>query len=334
MSIYLLWGEDDFRLEKALLNLRAKILGDDISPLNHRLIKSSDKTPNKDPDIRIVLENIQTTGMMFGNLLIEIHAESLFVRKKEDEEGSVFKKEFVDKIAETLEYLPPTVSVVFVCKTEKGKNKKIDGTSKIVKTIKKIGEIIEFQPFKSWETDKFVGWINENAKEKSLTMRPDAVQELLTCTGDDLRRLDSEISRLELLAYPEKIITKKLVNDLGLSCDNIFTFADVLISKNKQKARIELAKLLDKDEPLRVLGFLQSAVRQKLLMKIDAKTLSNFEISKKLNKHEYWVKKELEKLAKTSVEDLINLQKSITDTEFKIKTGKLEKKMALEMMVI
>ncbi len=322
MSIHLLWGEDDFRLEKALVSLRHKVLGDDISPLNYRVLKN--------PDANILLENIQTTGMMFGNLLIEIHSKALFLRTKE--EGN-FKGDFTDKIIETLEYLPSTVSVIFVCQIEKGKNKKIDGASKIVKAIKKFGEIIEFQPFKSYETAKFIDWIGENAKEKGLTIKKDAAEELLTCAGEDLRKLDSEISKLELLVYPEKNITKKFVDALGLSCDNVFTFADVLISKDKCKSQIELAKLLDKDEPLRILAFLQSAVKKWVAMKIDAKTLSCFEIGKKLNRHEYWVKQELKKLASVSIEDLIELQKNLTETEFKIKSGKLQSKLAMEMMI-
>lgn len=322
MGIYLLWGEDDFRLEKALIGLRNKILGNDISPLNHRVLKN--------PEMQILLENIQTTGMMFGNLLIEIHSKNLFLRTKE---GAASKGDSVDKIIDALEYLPQTVNVVFVCQIEKGANKKIDGASKIVKALKKIGEVIEFQPFKSYQTKDLIDWINQNAKEKGLTIRPDAAQELLTAAGEDLRRLDSEIEKLELLVYPDKTITKKFVDALGLSCDNIFTFADVLISNDKHKTHIELAKLLDKDDPLRILGFLQSTIRRWLVLKLDSREMSQFEISKKHNMHEFRVKKELEKLMKVSVEDLIKLQKNITETEFKIKSGKLEPKLALEMMI-
>ena len=322
MGVYLLWGEDDFRLEKALISLRSKVLSDEISPLNHRVLNN--------PDMNILLENIQTTGMMFGNLLIEVHSKNLFLRTKEKSES---KSDYIDKIIDTLEYLPQTVSVVFVCQIEKGANKKIDGASKIVKNIKKIGEIIEFQPFKSYETQKLLEWINQNVKEKNLTIRPDAANELLISVGEDLRRLDSEINKLELLAYPEKTITKKMVAELGLSCDNIFTFADVLISANKGQSYLELNKLLEKDEPLRIMGFLQSTIRKWLILKVDAKNMSQFEISKKHNMHEFRVKKELEKLAKVSINDLISLQRKITETEFKIKSGKLEPKLALELML-
>lgn len=321
MGVYLLWGEDDFRLEKALISLRSKILGDDISPLNHRVLNN--------PDMNILLENIQTTGMMFGNLLIEVHSKNLFLRTKEKDES----KGDIDKVIDALEYLPPTVSVVFICQIDKGANKKVDGASKIVKALKKIGEVIEFQPFKSWDTKKLLEWINENAKEKKLSIKSDAANELLISVGEDLRRLDSEINKLELLAYPEKTITKKMVDALGLSCDNIFTFADVLISGNKQQSYIELNKLLEKDEPLRVLGFLQSTIRRWLVLKVDSKNMSKFEISKKHNMHEFRVQKELEKLSCVSINDLISLQKRITETEFKIKSGKLEKKLALELML-
>ena len=322
MGVYLLWGEDDFRLEKALISLRSKVLGDEISPLNHRVLNN--------PDMNILLENIQTTGMMFGNLLIEVHSKNLFLRTKEKSES---KSDYIDKIIDTLEYLPQAVSVVFVCQIEKGANKKVDGASKIVKAIKKIGEVIEFQTFKSYQTKELLEWINRNVKEKNLTIRPDAANELLLSVGEDLRRLDSEINKLELLAYPEKTITKKMVAELGLSCDNIFTFADVLISANKGQSYLELNKLLEKDEPLRIMGFLQSTIRKWLVLKVDAKNMSQLEISKKHNMHEFRVKKELEKLAKVSINDLISLQRKITETEFKIKSGKLEPKLALELML-
>lgn len=322
MNVYLLWGEDDFRLEKALLTLRSKILGDEISPLNHRVLNN--------PELHILFENIQTTGMMFGNLLIEVHSKNLFLRTKGE---SSSKNDYIDRVIDALEYLPPSVIVVFICKVEKGSGKKIDGVSKIVKALKKFGEVIEFQSFRSYQTKELVEWITQNAKEKNLKIMPDAAMELLISAGEDLRRLDSEIDKLELIAYPEKNITKKLIQCLGLSCDNIFTLADVLISGNKQDFYIELNKLFEKDEPLRILGFLQSTVRRWLTLKLDAKTMSQFEISKKHNMHEFRVKKELEKLSKITLNGLIELQKTLTDTEFKIKSGKLEPKLALEMML-
>jgi len=322
MGVYLLWGEDDFRLEKALISLRSKVLGDEISPLNHRVLNN--------PEMNILLENMQTTGMMFGNLFIEVHSKNLFLRTKEKAES---KSDYIDKIIDTLEYLPSTVSVVFVCKIEKGANKKVDGASKIVKALKKIGEVIEFQSLKSYQTKELIEWINQNVKEKNLTIKSDAANELLLSVGEDLRRLDGEIDKLELLAYPGKAISKKMVSDLGLTCDNIFTFADVLISGNKQQAYIELGKLLEKDDPLRIMGFLQSTIRQWLIMKVDSKTMSNFDIGKKINMHEYRVKLSLEKLSKITISQLIGWQKKLTETEFKIKSGKLESKLALELML-
>lgn len=322
MSVYLLWGEDDFRLEKALISLRSKVLGDEISPLNHRVLQN--------PEMNILIENMQTTGMMFGNLLIEVHSKNLFLRTKEKTES---KSDYIDKIIDTLEYLPQSVSVVFACKIDKGTNKKVDGASKIVKALKKIGEVIEFQSFKSYQTKELLEWINQNVKEKNLLIKPDAANELLLSVGEDLRRLDSEINKLELLAYPDKTITKKNVAALGISCDNIFTFADVLISGNKSQSYVELHKLLEKDEPLRIMGFLQNTIRQWLTIKVDSKTLTNVEISKKINMHEYRVKLALEKLSKVSISQLIGWQKKLTETEFKIKSGKLEPKLALELML-
>ena len=230
MSIYLLWGEDDFRLEKELFSLRKKILPDEISPLNYRKLDN--------PNNQILLENIQTTGMMFGNLLIEVHSNKLFLRtspdKKENENEN--KKEFILKLLDVLEFLPPSVHVIFVCKIPKNTGKKIDGASKIIKEMKKFAQIQEFQPFKPWEDKKIIEWIINTAKEKNLIIKPDAANQLFQDVGSELRQLDNELNKLELVIYPNNTITKEIVKKLCLSHENIFMFTDTWLEGNKIKS--------------------------------------------------------------------------------------------------
>lgn len=321
MGVKLLWGEDDFRLEKALITLRSQTLGDERSPLNYRQLNNP--TPLE------LLEAIQTTPMMFGNLLIEVHSKKFFIKGTRPTSGD----EVVDKINDAIEHLPPTITVIFVCVIPKGENKKADGTFKIVKTIKKVGEVLEFQTFKSYQTKELSEWIRKTAKEKKIDIKNDAVTELLNSVGEDLRRLDSELDKLQLLIYPEKTITKKDVASLGISHENIFNFADVWVAGNKQKAIIELNKLLEKEPPLRIMAILNTTVKRWLKLKIESTNCSYDELGRKLGMHPFRAQKELEKLQSKSIKELAQMQKQLTETEFKIKSGKLEAALAMELML-
>lgn len=321
MSVTLLWGEDDFRLEKALINLREKTLGNERSPLNYRTLS--------EPSTMELLEAIQTTPMMFGNLLIEVNARKLFMKTTRPASSD----ENIGKINDALEHLPPSITVVFVCNIPKGDNKKVDGTFNLVKTIKKFGEVKEFQPFRSYQTKELSEWIRQTAKQKNIDIKNDAVTELLTSVGEDLRRLDSELDKLELLVYPNKTVTKKDVASLGISHENIFNFADVWLSGNKAEALIELNKLLEKEPPLRIMAILNTTIKRWLKLKIESKNNSYDELGKIFGMHPFRAQKEVEKLGARSVEQLAQMQKKLTETEFKIKSGKLEATLAMEMML-
>ena len=79
MPVKLLYGNDEYSIDLELKKLRKKVLEDGFADLNRKILVEK---PQKNIDIREVLELVETPPMMFGNLLVEIHASSLFVRGK------------------------------------------------------------------------------------------------------------------------------------------------------------------------------------------------------------------------------------------------------------
>ncbi|MFA6989675.1 MAG: hypothetical protein WC197_06365, partial [Candidatus Gastranaerophilaceae bacterium] len=74
MPVYLFWGEEDFNIETAVKELKNTLLDDSWGSINHKLLE--------EPDLKTLLENIETTPMMFGNLVIEVNSTKLFTRGK------------------------------------------------------------------------------------------------------------------------------------------------------------------------------------------------------------------------------------------------------------
>ena len=109
---------------------------------------------------------------------------------------------------------------------------------------------------------------------------------------------------------------------------------DKLFEKNKDDILIELKSLLFKRHPLEILAVLQSTISNFLFIKNYQNKLSNFEISKQIGIHEYRVKLAIDKMKNISFSELTNLKLALIKTEESIKEGKLNEKLALEIVLL
>ncbi len=89
----------------------------------------------------------------------------------------------------------------------------------------------------------------------------------------------------------------------------------------KGKALTELKRLLDKKHPLEILAATQTMLRKWILIKLKSSNLPPSEISKLVGQHEFVVKQTIQKLKNTQLKDLVHLKETLTDAEYKIKSG-------------
>jgi len=322
MPAYLYWGEEDFTLEKAVKELKDQILDPEWALLNYRILD--------EPDIKTLVESLQSIPMVFGNLLIEIRVTALFTRggKKSFATDSQF-----DLLMNILENLNPNIHVLFISRIQRESGKKIDSSLKITKLIQKIGRVEAFEAFKAYQEKDLIEWISKCSSSKGVKINKDAALVLLQNTGPQLRKLNSEIEKLKLNAAPETIITKEAVISLCSSYENIFVLAEYWLQNKKSKAIIELHKLYEKDHPLRIIATLQTLLRRWLKIKIESKTKNSFEISKIVNLHKFVVEKDVVKLRNVSIERLVDFKKHLTNTEFSIKSGEIDAELALDLAI-
>lgn len=323
MPVYIYWGEEEFNLENAVRELRKKIVDPSFAQLGHKILN--------EPDVKDLIESVQTLPMMLGNLLIEIRTSTLFFRGKRTISTT---DPLMQKLIKAVEKLDSRIHLLFVCPVERESGKKIDSTMKLTKTIQKSGKIIEFPTFKFYQEDKVIGWIQKQASDKSLKISRDAAASLLQDIGNDLRKLDLELEKIGVTVYPKNSISINDVKEVSSTNENVFLMAEYWLKNNRQQAIQELNKLFDRNNPLKIAATLQTLTRRWIKIKLESKTSNAFDISKTVNLPKFVVEKEMEKLKKIPEERIFKLRENLKITEYKIKSGELSPETAMELLIL
>ena len=112
-----------------------------------------------------------------------------------------------------------------------------------------------------------------------------------------------------------------MVNEICVSNQDIFNFADCVMKGKKGQALLELKRLLDKKHPLEILTAIQTMIRKWILIKLNSSKMSPAEISKIVGQHEFVVKQTIQKLKNINLKDLVHLKEVLTEAEYRIKSG-------------
>ena len=108
-------------------------------------------------------------------------------------------------------------------------------------------------------------------------MNNDALDLLVEQIGNNLREFDVELDKLKLMAYPEKLVTKQMVEDISISNQDVFHITDLYIKNQKGKALLEFKKLTDKKFPLEILAVMQTVLKKWITIK----NYPNYKVSNK-----------------------------------------------------
>lgn len=303
MAVYFFYGEEDFNIEQEIEKLK--------KGLDKNFLEMSFKTYNnpKFPDLISIL---RTQPMMFGKMLIVINCLDYFSKTFEDKE--------MKQIAEALEENNENLDIVFVAQLKRDEGKKLDSRKKFFKTLSKYNAK-EFPVIPTYKTAELEGWIIKQAKSKKLKPEHDAVVAMISQIGNNLRQLDTELGKLQLMAYPNELVTADMVREICISNEDLFAFSDFLMEGQKDKALKEYRKLLDKKYCMEIVSALQTMLRRWIILKAKSSQCTPMELSRLTGQHEYVVKLTLQKLKKTELKYLVRLKKNLTDAEFKIKSG-------------
>lgn len=306
MAVYFFYGDEDFNIDLELDAMRSK--------LNPDFLSMSFQTLDN-PEYPELITALRTPPMMFGDMLIVINSDKYFSGNK-----NYFEDSELEDIEDALKNTPDALNIVFVVKLPRDENKKLDSRRKLYKILSKHNPK-EFATFKTYKTAEIAAWIKQRAKKKDLSLKDDAIELLIEQIGNNLRQFDGELDKLKLIAYPEKVVTRKMVEDISISNQDLFNITELIMKNEKDKALLEFKKLTDKKHPLEILAAIQTMLRKWIILKTKSSTCSSIELSKLTGQHEFVVKQSLAKLKNTKASDLVNLKQNLYEVECKIKSA-------------
>ncbi len=309
MSLYLFWGQEDYNIEKEIEKLKDKLLDSSFKSMNYKVLNA--------PEFIDIIDCVQTTPLMFGNMLTVINMEKYLIGTK----ASIDDKQ-LNSFSTALETIAEAINIIFLCKIPRDENKKPDTRKKLYKIISKHSEVKEFSQFKSYQKE-LPATVLKIAKEKGLSLDNQSASFLTEQLGVNLRLIDSELEKLKIAIHPKKQPTKEDIKNICVSSDDVFALADLLAQNNTNKAIEQFKKLTERRHYLEILSVLQSNIQRFIFIKNYSQLASEKDIASQLNMNEYIVKLTNDKLKTVQLKRLVEIKNNLTHAEFNVKSGKI-----------
>ena len=304
--VYLLYGTEDFEIEEEI-----KKLSKDIDEMN---ISKYDL--NNDM-LSLALEDAKTISLFGDKKLVIADNANMFT-------GSTSKDS--ELIEEYLNHINENTTLVLIVH-----NDKLDTRKKITKLIKKVGKVQEFND----ELDT-TSLVRRLFKDYNIDYK--TIQLFIDRVGNNPLIIQSEINKIKIYKDNDKNITEEDILNLTAKLIeiDIFKLIDYIVRKNKEKAlELYYEMLKMNEEPIKIVVILANQFRimyqSKELLK---KGYSEKDIASTLKIHPYRVKLAIQNSRNYTSDILLKNLNALADIDIGIKTGTINKDLALELFIL
>jgi len=268
-------------------------------------------------------------SLNFQDFENEIQSTSMFDEKKLIIlENATKNKNFKDKFLASLKKFVALNDIILFYET--GEVSKNDS---LFKFLKKSGQSQEFQPL---EGQKLKNWAKKEVKDHKISINPEALDQLINYTGNNLWQLNNELRKLANFKKQEKIE----LGDIELLVKpeietDIFKTIEAVALKNKKKALLLIYNHLKKgDSPLYLLSMINFQFRNLLMIKdLTEKHYPYSSILKISKLHPFVLKKSWYLVNKFTLPELKKIYQKIFQVDLAIKTGKINPEIALDLVI-
>ncbi len=309
MKIVLINGESILLINEAI----SKIIKD------NKNITSFDMNANSIED---VLLEAGYFSMFEEEKFIVIRNANFFGTGKLNEKDTTSLLNYLEK--------PNTLSnLIFIC------NEKIDNRKKITKVIKDKYEIITIPALKYYEIESRV---EDCFKKNGYQIDKETVKYIVSNSLNNYDLVMNEVEKIVLYynhpCYIKKEDVEKIVSK-SINTNN-FLFVDALIDGDLEKS-LELLNDLKtmKTEPTILITLIARDIRIMLsIKKLLEQNKREYEILNELNLMDWQLEKYLKKAFPYKIKELEEWLVKLAEIDLKIKSGKLEKYQALELLIL
>ena len=243
-------------------------------------------------------------------------------------EDSGFFKSASPELAEYLEQVPETTYFLFV-------ENDVDKRGKLYKTVKKNGAVAEFS---SQTEDTLMRWILGILKKEQKNITRPTMELFLEKTGTDMNQISMELEKLLSYTLGKEIITAEDVEAVCTTqtVNQIFEMINAMAQKNQRRALDLYYDLLAlKEAPMRILYLIARQFNQIMqISELSSQGLGREAIAEKLGIQSFIVRNGLRYARSFSQEQLRYAVETAVQTETDVKTGKLDEKLAVELVIV
>ena len=304
-KVYLFSGEDYL---KDIYETRFKnaIVSKDFFDMNFNIFEGK-------VELGQISDLADTTPFMDMYRLIVIKKSGLFSGKNEE------ILEFIDDIKK----MPESTVLMFIENT-------VDKRTKAYKEISKLGTAVDFTPLKE---EELIDWVIDKFKKNNKKITSFNASYFLRQVATDMYSIENEADKL--LNYVEAEAFKEDIDEVvTVSVEaKIFDMTKAIGDKNIKTAILIYNQLIaTKTEPLMILVMIARQFR--LILRVKAlKDRREEDIAKLLEVKPFVVRECLKQSHKFKYNTLISALEDCLQTDMNIKTGKVEGKLGVEMVI-
>ncbi|MEK7354545.1 MAG: DNA polymerase III subunit delta [Chloroflexota bacterium] len=334
--LYILTGEDDFSLTRALDEIKNETGDPAALAMGTTMLDGKEVTPEH---LRTICE---TVPFMSGKRLVIV--EGLLARfnpqnrprrqtrtkqanDQADKDRLLRQAEDRKKLVACFEKLPDSTIVALI-------ESKIAGANPLFKELTGKATIKTFPPLKEAALNK---WAQSRVTAEGGSIAPKALTLLTRLVGSDLWAMTSEIDKLIIFAKGHRIEEEDVKTLVGYAEETtVFVMIDAILNFKAELAEQSLQKLLQSGSaPAQLLTMLARQVQLMVRAKdLKSKRTPNTEIQSKLGiPNEFIFRKTVEQASRFSLPRLREVYHHILETDLSIKTGRYDAELALTILV-
>ncbi|MCX8131748.1 MAG: DNA polymerase III subunit delta [Clostridia bacterium] len=318
-NLYLFYGPEEYLKKYYLESLEKEILSDDMKALNKIVLEGK-------ADIKRISEACETMPVFSERKIVIVRNSGLLkAKKKQDDEGK--GKQGDDSLVSYLQNLPEYTCLVFF-------EEEIDKRVKVIDIIKKNGLIVEFVFQKPVE---LVKWVSKVFKTYKKEIDPVLASRMVENCEQGMTEILNEINKVVLYLGDRQRVTN---DDIEKICTKsikgrIFDLTDAIAEKNTAKALKLLNDMIILKEPIpKILFMITRQLRQVLEMKLlNNEGLNSGQAATKMGITPYAAGKISKQTRVFDVENLKGAIEESLDMDLAIKTGKIDERMAVELLI-
>lgn len=306
-QVYLLCGEEEYLKKQYRDKLREAMISDDT--MNYSYYEGK-KLNGKE-----IVNTADTLPFFTDRRLLVI-------------ENSGFFKSASDDIVDLVKNLPEYLHIIFV-------DSEVDKRNKLYKAVKDKGYISEM---KFQDVSILSRWVNGLLATEGKSMDHRVMEQFLTKTGIQMDNIKAELEKVICYTLDRSEITEA---DIEAICttqttNKIFDMITAIALKQQKKALdLYYDLLLLKEPPMRIMYLITRQFNMMLQVKeMVNERYDNASIAKTLGIAAFLVGKYISQSKSFSYDEIRSALVDFAETEEAVKTGKLDDKTAVELIII